>query len=146
VVGNVLDSFGDVDPSKLLVKSKLHLLVHTPDDTQRFGPLVRKSVETYESYNAIFRRSAILSNRQAVSRDTARKFRAMDCLKHFLSGGFYKLGDRWTQAGTSVRSLLHEQPILQRHLGWSSLKVEHPGNAKMNYTLYFTHFITKQVP
>ena len=122
LIGNVLDAFDDIDPSKLIVKSKLHLLVHLPEDICRTGPAIRKSVETFESYNGVFRLCAILSNRQAVSRDIARKFLSMDCTKHLLCGGFYSVGDKFVQAGEAVRRLLHDQPVIQRHLGWTPME------------------------
>ncbi|KAJ7756798.1 hypothetical protein DFH07DRAFT_773024 [Mycena maculata] len=88
LIGNVLDTFGDYDPAKLLLKIKLHLLPHIVEDVIRFGPAIRNSTEIFECFNAIFRLYSILSNHQAPSRDIASKFASMDCLKHILSGGF----------------------------------------------------------
>ncbi|KAJ7714446.1 hypothetical protein B0H16DRAFT_1667208 [Mycena metata] len=45
LIGNVLDAFGDYDPAKILLKIKLHLLPHIPEDAVRFGPLIRNSTE-----------------------------------------------------------------------------------------------------
>jgi hypothetical protein len=43
----------------------------------------------------------------------------MDCVKHILSGGYWKKDDgKWIQAGEKVQRLLHEEVFLQRHLGW----------------------------
>lgn len=107
----------------ILNKSKLHLLVHAPEDICRFGPAVRTSVESFECYNGVFRRCATFSNRQALSLDIARKFRSMDRIKHLLCGGYFQdpfshANRDWVQAGEAVRTLFKQQPILQNHLGW----------------------------
>ncbi|KAJ7844232.1 hypothetical protein B0H14DRAFT_2310405, partial [Mycena olivaceomarginata] len=44
-VANVLNAFDAVDPLRILVKIKLHLLAHIPDDVRRFGPLIRSATE-----------------------------------------------------------------------------------------------------
>ncbi|KAK0467035.1 uncharacterized protein EV420DRAFT_1636068 [Desarmillaria tabescens] len=120
LIGNVLDAFGDVEPSKILIKVKLHLLPHLISDIRRFGPAIRNSTEVFECYNAIFRLCSIYSNHQAPSRDIAIKFSGMDRLKHLISGGYYwsNSSQRWMQAGKSVLGLLHSEPVIQRHLGW----------------------------
>lgn len=52
----------------------------------------------------------------------------MDGLKHILSGGFWlDLQKGWIQAGSAVLKVLHEQPILQRHIGWVPADTIHPG-------------------
>ncbi|KAJ3978248.1 hypothetical protein F5890DRAFT_1422760, partial [Lentinula detonsa] len=123
LVGNVLDAFLEVDPSKILVKIKIHLLAHLRDDVRRFGPLVRYSTEVFEAYNAVFRLCSIFSNHQAPSRDIAYKFASMGRLKHILSGGFWQCtdsggGQKWMQASDAVTNILQDVPIIQRHLGW----------------------------
>ncbi|KAJ6537601.1 hypothetical protein B0H10DRAFT_1857491 [Mycena sp. CBHHK59/15] len=50
-VGNVLDAFALIDPSKIVTKIKLHLLAHTDEDTVEFGPLVGAATEIFESFN-----------------------------------------------------------------------------------------------
>jgi hypothetical protein len=122
VIANVQDAFIDVDPSKSLSKYKIHLTGHIPDDIRTFGPAVRSSVEAFESHNKVFRACAVLSNRQAVSRDAGRKLASMECTKHLLSGGYYysEALKAWIQAGTAARALLQEHPLLQRYLGWSA--------------------------
>lgn len=119
LIDNVLDVFDQVDPARILVKTKLHILTHSPDDAVRFGPLVINATEGFESYNSVFRRNSVLSNRQAPSRDIAIKFADMDRVKHVLSGGYWKEGSSWVQAGPGVRSLLAQKSILQSHLGWA---------------------------
>ncbi|KAF7333555.1 FAD-binding-3 domain-containing protein [Mycena sanguinolenta] len=53
-VANLLDTFDTVDPLRILVKIKLHLLAHLPDDIQRFGPAIWFVTEIYEAYNGVF--------------------------------------------------------------------------------------------
>jgi hypothetical protein len=114
----VLDAFGDQDPAKILLKIKLHLLLHIVEDAARFGPPIRNATEVFECFNAIFRLCSILSNHQAPSHDIALKFASMDRMKHILSGGYWKVDDDWICAGPNVLSVLKNKPIAQRHLGW----------------------------
>ncbi|KAF8994931.1 hypothetical protein BDZ89DRAFT_1096970 [Hymenopellis radicata] len=129
VIGNVLDAFGDIQPSRILDKIKIHLLPHLLQDIPRFGPAIRYSTEVYEGFNPIFRLCSIYSNHQAPSRDISTKFSQMERLKHILCGGFYWLKDekRWTQAGDNVLKLLRQTPVLQRHLGWVPQREINPG-------------------
>lgn len=118
LIGNVLDAFALIDPSKIIDKMKLQILPNLPDDIRRFGPAIRYATEGFECYNAIFRLCSVLSNHQAPSRDIANKFASMDRLKHILSGGYWKVEDEWVRAGPKVCSVLHDDTFLQRHLGW----------------------------
>ncbi len=77
-------------------------------------PLVINATEGFESYNSVFRRNSVLSNRQAPSRDIAIKFADMDRVKHLLSGGYWKDDTSWVQAGLGVQSLLAQKSILQK--------------------------------
>jgi hypothetical protein len=128
VIDNVLDAFDAMDPSKITTKPKIHTLTHLPDNVRRFGPAVRNSTEVFEAFNAIFRFCVVLSNRQADSRDTARKFRSLDTVKHLLTGGWYSDNAQWTQPGSTVRRILRDAPNIQNHLGWSSVKASTPGH------------------
>ncbi|KAJ7861580.1 hypothetical protein B0H14DRAFT_2505983 [Mycena olivaceomarginata] len=40
LVNSLLDIWGVIDPNRILVKGKLHVLAHTIDDIRRFGPSV----------------------------------------------------------------------------------------------------------
>ncbi|KAJ7801161.1 hypothetical protein B0H14DRAFT_3783975 [Mycena olivaceomarginata] len=131
-IANLLDAFDDVDPLRILVKLKLHLLVHIPDNIRRFGPLIRWATEIYESYNGVFRLCSIFSNRLAPSRDISTKFASMDRVKHFLSGGYWwdPESGRWTQSGRGVQQILLTEPVFQRHLGWTPPLKINPGFVK----------------
>ncbi|KAJ7788602.1 hypothetical protein B0H14DRAFT_2300633, partial [Mycena olivaceomarginata] len=39
-IGNSLDSFAEIDSSKMVTKVKTHLLTHAPSDVRMFGPLL----------------------------------------------------------------------------------------------------------
>ncbi|KAJ7879259.1 hypothetical protein B0H14DRAFT_3082931 [Mycena olivaceomarginata] len=121
-IANVLDAFDAVDPCRILVKIKLHLLAHIPDDVRRFGPSIRFATEIYEAYNAVF----------SAFHDISRKFAAMARVKHFLSGGYWwdSSTKQWIQAGNAVQQILIADPVFQRHLGWVSPSITDPGSIK----------------
>ncbi|EIW73880.1 hypothetical protein CONPUDRAFT_25752, partial [Coniophora puteana RWD-64-598 SS2] len=118
-IANVLDSMDDLEPSKIIQKMKLQVLIHLEEDIRRFGPAVRYSTEIFECFNAVFRLCSILSNHLAPSRDIATKFASMDRIKHILSGGYWYEDGSWVCASKNVLQLLHEEPVLQNHLGWA---------------------------
>jgi len=141
-VGNVLDAFDDVHPAKIIIKLKLHILVHLQEDIWWYGLAIRNSTEIFECFNAIFRLCSVYSNHQAPSRDIAYKFASMDRLKHILSGGFWKEGSEWVQAGRNVRNVLRHEPIIQRHLGWVSQAEPSQGMPARFYLKYvLTHIL-----
>lgn len=118
LIDNVLDAFAAIDPAKIIDKMKLQVLPHLVEDIRHFGPAIPYLTEIFECYNAIFRLCSVLSNHQAPSRDIANKFSSMDCLKHVLSGGYWKEQDGWRCASEKVVSVLHTDSFIQRHLGW----------------------------
>jgi hypothetical protein len=126
----MLDAFDEADPAKITVKEKLHTTTHLPDDVRRFGPAVRKATEVFEKFNGVFRRTIRLGNGQANSRDAARQFLRMDITAHLATGGFYHDGIEWRQAGTLVRQLLKDAPILQHHFGWVPPTKAQPGTLR----------------
>ncbi|KAF7314129.1 hypothetical protein HMN09_00572000 [Mycena chlorophos] len=132
-IANVLDAWDSVDSLRIIVKIKLHLLAHLPEDVERYGPAVRFATETQEGYNAIFRMCSINGNNQAPSRDIAVKFASMDCVKHLLSGGFWWSASRneWLQAGVEARKLVQHDAVLQRHLGWAAASTPEPGFVRL---------------
>ncbi|KAK0465873.1 uncharacterized protein EV420DRAFT_1245399, partial [Desarmillaria tabescens] len=120
LIRNVLDVFGDAEPSQILVKIKLHLLPHLIKDICQFGLAIHNSTEVFEGFNMVFHLCSIFSNHQAPSHDIAYKFASMDGVKHLLSGGYYWSESKkaWVQAGESVLKILHSVQIIQHHLGW----------------------------
>jgi hypothetical protein len=115
----VLDAFALIDPSKIINKMKLQILLNLVEDVRRFGPAIQYSTEPFECFNAIFHLCSVLSNHQPPSRDIANNFASTDSLKHILSGGYWKSSDgEWVRAGTKVMDLLHNDPFIQQHLGW----------------------------
>jgi hypothetical protein len=112
-----------VDPSKIIMKIKLHLLEHVVKDAEEFGPMVGAATEVFESYNGVFRPCSVHSNRLAPSRDIAFQLGDQEGLKHRLTGGWWPDGPEgeWSCAGTGVRCLLESNPVLQKLVGWTNL-------------------------
>ncbi|KAJ7487204.1 ASST-domain-containing protein [Mycena galericulata] len=131
-IANLLDAWDAVDPLRIIVKIKLHLLAHLPDDIRRFGPAVRFTTEIQEKYNTVFRLCSINSNHLAPSRDIAQKFAGMDRVKHLLCGGYWKQPSSqiWIHPGVAVAKVLVDDTIFQRHLGWVSSETIEPGTVK----------------
>ncbi|KAJ7036123.1 hypothetical protein C8F04DRAFT_1339635 [Mycena alexandri] len=131
-VGNVLDTFAVLDPTKILTKIKLHLLSHTPEDVVAFGPLIGVMTEMYECFNAVFRYCSILSNHLAPSRDIALQLADQEGLKHRLTGGWWpsETEGEWEQASPAVRAFLHTRPVLQKLVGWTVKNSHVPGSVK----------------
>lgn len=127
MIDNLLDAFATIDSSKILIKLKLHVLLHIVQDIRRRGPAVRFSTEVFECFNAIFRLCSVLSNHQAPSRDIAAKFADLDRVKHILSGGYWLQDAQWIRAGKDVQRILRNTPIIQKHLGWAPPPFWTPG-------------------
>lgn len=119
LLANVLDIWAIIDPNRMTVKAKLHLLTHLLADISRFGPATLYSTEIFECWNSIFRMCSVLSNHQAPSRDIAQSLADMETFKHIVSGGWWKQADGTPlQASVQVRTYLQSTPALQRRLGW----------------------------
>ncbi|KAJ7215182.1 hypothetical protein C8J57DRAFT_1600480 [Mycena rebaudengoi] len=118
LIDNLLDAFATLDPTKILIKLKLHVLLHIVQDIRRRGPAVRFSTEVFECFNAIFRLCSVLNNHQAPS------------LKHILSGGYWLKNGAWIRAGKDVHRILRQTPIIQKHLGWALPPAWTPGLIK----------------
>ncbi|KAF8145504.1 hypothetical protein K438DRAFT_2097776 [Mycena galopus ATCC 62051] len=128
---NFLDSFAEIDPSKMVTKVKTHLLTHAPANVHLFGPLLGAITEAFESFNGVFRGASILSNHRAPSRDIAIWLAALEGVKHRAAVGAWPLkgadGDIiWTCCGPSACELLQERLILQRLLDWKKFEVLRP--------------------
>lgn len=140
-VANVMDTFAEINPSKVVDKIKIHLATHTRYDVLRFGPLLGVSTESFESFNGVFRYCSIYSNHIAPSRDIAVQLADQESYKHRVTGGYWptkrsevtsnntEVGDGvvWQQAGWAVRDYLDTQPMLQGLIGWTPEHVQLPG-------------------
>ncbi|KAJ6615777.1 hypothetical protein B0H10DRAFT_2254737, partial [Mycena sp. CBHHK59/15] len=128
LIDNLLEVFASIDPTKILIKLKLHVLQHIVQDVCWRGPAVCFSTEIFECFNAIFRLCSVLSNHQAPSRDIAD----LDHVKHILSRGYWlnESESAWVRAGKDVQRILRNTPIIQRHLGWAPPPFWTPGQIK----------------
>ncbi|KAF8144015.1 hypothetical protein K438DRAFT_2103021 [Mycena galopus ATCC 62051] len=120
-IGNVLDHWAIVDPTRITQKYKLHVLPHIPEAVRRFGPTILFQTEIFECWNSVFRLCSVLSNHQAPSLDIATTLADMERFKHQVSGGWWKHdGGDWTRAGQKIRGFLVGNKQLQRRLGWTA--------------------------
>ena len=129
-IANVLDIWAKVDPNRIVVKQKLHVLTHLPNDVRRFGPPVLYEVEAFESSNQVFRQCSVLSNHHAPSRDIAMTMARMERFKHIISGGWWwdKATRRHVQAMKPITRDFDSNTFLQRHLGWTPDRRRSSGN------------------
>ncbi|KAJ3853110.1 hypothetical protein EV368DRAFT_39622 [Lentinula lateritia] len=128
LIGNLLDAWATYDPNRILVKMKLHVLTHLPDDVRRFGLVILYSTELFECWNAIFRMCSVLSNHLSPSHDIAMTLAEMEVFKHLVSGGWWKnKNGQMIQAGAKIRQYLVKSSELQRRLGWVSPSQSKPG-------------------
>ncbi|KAI0310177.1 hypothetical protein OF83DRAFT_1088541, partial [Amylostereum chailletii] len=119
LIDNLLDTWAEYDPRRILYKMKLHTLDHLPDNIRRHGPTVLYSTEVFECWNAIFRMCSVLSNHLAPSRDIVATLADMERFKHQVSGGWWMSSkETYVQAGRGVRSFMQSNTELQRRLGW----------------------------
>ncbi|KAJ7658929.1 hypothetical protein B0H14DRAFT_2659261 [Mycena olivaceomarginata] len=107
-IDNVLDRWAVVEPTRITVKYKLHVLSHIPDAV------------------------CVLSNHQAPSLDIAMTLADMERFKHQVSGGWWMPDDEdeWTQAGLRIYSFLTRNKQLQHRLGWTPPDLLKPGTVK----------------
>jgi hypothetical protein len=137
---NVLDLFAKIQPSKMIMKPKLHLLTHLPEDIRRFGPLVGEATETFECFNAIFRFCSVLSNHQAPSRDIAIQLADQEGFKQRVTGGWWPDNSGgWKRAGSGVRSSLEQHKTLKNNLGWADNTTTPPGLFSLILITYTSH-------
>ncbi|KAF8164710.1 hypothetical protein B0H34DRAFT_670737 [Crassisporium funariophilum] len=131
---NVLDIAVLIDPSKVILKIKYHLLAHLREDIVRFGPLLGVATETFECFNAIFRFCSILSNHLAPSRNIALQLAEQEVLRHFLSGGGWRgsTGVEWKEPAPAVASFLGKNPFFVALLGYGRhAQPQASGNIKL---------------
>ncbi|KAI0827855.1 hypothetical protein BC628DRAFT_1409428 [Trametes gibbosa] len=130
-IANLLDIWVAIDPNRIIVKQKLHILVHV----------------IFECWNAIFRSCSVYSNHHGASFNLARRMAGIKLFKHQVSGGWWSqhnfhstdcntesqpqsrlspdmesgpLPSLYMRAGENVRTFLQQHPALQRRLGWVS--------------------------
>ncbi|KAK7008238.1 hypothetical protein R3P38DRAFT_2948527 [Favolaschia claudopus] len=140
LIANLLDIWGQIDPRRILVKGKLHILAHLVDEIPRFGPAILYATEIFECWNAVFRLCSVFSNHLAPSRDIAVTLADMERFKHVVSGGWWKNADgKLVQGGHRVRTFLTSNAELQRRLGWASEAAAETGTVKL-------HSVAKQAP
>ena len=134
-VANVLDVWAKVDPNRITVKLKLHVLTHLQEDVRRFGPPALFEVEAFEALNQAFRKCSILSNHHAPSRDIATTMARMERFKHIISGGWWwdETTGQHVQAGKSITKDFDSNQLLQSNLGWTPDQQQPPGR----YSLVF---------
>ncbi|KZT63469.1 hypothetical protein DAEQUDRAFT_741901 [Daedalea quercina L-15889] len=110
LIANVLDIWSLIDPKRIFVKPKLHLLLHLLFDIGDHGPA-----------------GFVLSNHQAPSRDIAWACADMDRFKHQVSGGWWlNNAGHFVQAGENIQQYFNS-PELQRRLGYVHRSQPSPG-------------------
>ncbi|KAJ7477868.1 hypothetical protein B0H11DRAFT_1917029 [Mycena galericulata] len=132
-VANVLDAFAEIDPSKMILKIKLHLLTHLPDDARSFGPLIGIATEIFESFNAVFRAASVLSNHRAPSRDIARQLANQEGARAVALGSSWLdvESQEWRSAGPSIKRFMNAQPSLKRMMGLNIHNDPKPGTTRL---------------
>ncbi|KAG8703439.1 hypothetical protein FRC08_002841 [Ceratobasidium sp. 394] len=128
----VIDDFllvtAQCSPSIIILKPKFHFLIHLPMYIRRFGPAILFSTERFESFNGVFRAASTFSNRQAPSRDIARRFGDLDRVKHISSGGYWYEGDSWTCASDKLLNFASTNKIFSQLIGMPNETVATPGS------------------
>ncbi|KAE9388042.1 hypothetical protein BT96DRAFT_1004540 [Gymnopus androsaceus JB14] len=128
---NYLDIWAQIDPTRIITKSKLHVLLYLVPDIRRFGPSILYSTEVCECWNKIFRGCSILSNHLAPSHDIAITLGDMKCFKHQVSRGYWKDNNgKWIRAGSAICDFLLTNTELQWRLGWVDNERIKPGTVK----------------
>ncbi|KAJ7877746.1 hypothetical protein B0H14DRAFT_3781958 [Mycena olivaceomarginata] len=109
LINNLLDIWGVIDPNRILVKGKLHVLAHTIDDIRRFGPSVIYATEIQECWNAIFRLCTVILPKLWVT---------WNGFKHMVSGGWWKNEDGklgWSEKSRLQSGTVKLEASVKRH-------------------------------
>lgn len=135
---NVLDIAAQIDPSKIVLKIKYHLLTHLREDIIRLGPLLGMATETYEAFNAVFRFCSVLSNHLAPSCDIAMQLAGQESLRHILSGGCWRRDENgdFKHAGPFITNFLSKHTFLQNLLGYGKpdkATIQFPGESNLSF-------------
>ncbi|EMD40045.1 hypothetical protein CERSUDRAFT_45768 [Gelatoporia subvermispora B] len=119
LIANLLDIWSLLDPRRVFVKPKLHILTHIVEDIWRHGPAGLYATEIFECFNAVFRLCSVLSNHQAPSRDIAVAVAGLTRFKYQVSGAWWRdEGGDYVHAGIRVREYF-DNAQLQRRLGFT---------------------------
>ncbi|KAI0365428.1 hypothetical protein BV20DRAFT_954196 [Pilatotrama ljubarskyi] len=130
LIGNLLDIWSSIDPQRVFVKLKLHILLHIIEDVETHGPGIHNATEGFESFNGVFRGSSVFSNHQAPSRDIAQSSAVMESHKHIVSGGWWQLDEgTYVRAGGKVRQYSKDMHV-QRQMGLEQTEDSIPGNVR----------------
>ncbi|KZP32183.1 hypothetical protein FIBSPDRAFT_1020441 [Athelia psychrophila] len=100
-------------------KPKFHIILHLPEHIRRFGPAILFATETFESFNALIRSLSVNSNRMAPSKDIARGFAHANRIRHFMSGGSFRL-PFLLRASTSTETSEYPAPNQHHPSEWNS--------------------------
>ncbi|KAI0747423.1 hypothetical protein BC629DRAFT_1685614 [Irpex lacteus] len=123
LIGNLLDIWSTIEPSRILQKPKLHILRHIVSDIRNHGPAILYSTEIFECWNAIFRLCSVLSNHHAPSLDIASTMVDLERFKHQVSGGWWRSSDgTYICAGEGVQGMFESRTMMQSRLGWINEK------------------------
>ncbi|KIJ08369.1 hypothetical protein PAXINDRAFT_88937, partial [Paxillus involutus ATCC 200175] len=148
LVVNLLDIWAEIDPKRIFVKVKLHILTHLMENIRRHGPAILFSTEVFECFNAVFRMCSVFSNHLAASRDIAWSFADMEHFKHMISGGWWRLG-RATAGGDVPDTYVSASPLvttyfadtqIQRRLGLKNEAALIPGMKTHTLHRVYHHF------
>ncbi|KAG9084716.1 hypothetical protein FRC06_003924 [Ceratobasidium sp. 370] len=132
LIDNVLDAFTKLDPARIVMKLKLHILTHLIEDILNHGPAVRFSTEVFECYNGVFRMCSVFSNHRAPSHDIAQKMIELDRFRHIASGGYWDTQDGPECASVEVRRFFETSLKLRSHLGYVQPKKIQTGEIKLH--------------
>ncbi|CDO77297.1 hypothetical protein BN946_scf184753.g47, partial [Trametes cinnabarina] len=124
LIANLLDIWAIIDPMRIIVKQKLHVLSHILEDIRRHGPALLYSTEIFECWNTIFRHCSIHSNHHAASHDIARTLADTERFKHQVSGGWWPLCKEDADSESTANRL-------QRRLGWVDPGLVVPGSVRL---------------
>ncbi|OXB36857.1 hypothetical protein J007_03396 [Cryptococcus neoformans] len=129
VIANVTDCFSNINPQTIIWKSKVHMMMHLPDDMGRFGPAAGVSTEIQDKFNGVFHAVAIHGNALAPSRDIAVKFASMKGVAHLALGGFYREKGEWKQVGPGVSLIVTQK--MECDFGWVTTVLPINGHVKL---------------
>ncbi|KAL5509475.1 hypothetical protein EMCRGX_G004858 [Ephydatia muelleri] len=103
---------------EILMKPKIHLLLHLVNCMQDFGPSSAFGAERCESFNASVRAQNVNSNRLAPSRDISRHFAVQQCIRHICDIGSTREGNK---CGKGLQNL-YSSPVVKYYFNNITLR------------------------